>query len=81
VKASVAQFAIQQRDEDFDESYESLLSLAATIGEMRPRHTPDSVISLLPIGTFKEWRNSDTTMRITARGLHLHPDGRNSPDS
>jgi hypothetical protein len=63
LKASVAQFAIQQRDEDFDTSYESLLSLAATIGEVRPRHTPDNVINLLPTGTFKEWRNSESDQR------------------
>ena len=63
VKASVAQFSIRQRDEDFDTSYESLLSLAATIGEVRPRHTPDHVINLLPTGTFKEWRNSESDQR------------------
>ena len=63
VIASVAQFGIRQRDEDFDTSYESLLSLAATIGEVRPRHTPDNVINLLPTGTFKEWRNSESDQR------------------
>ncbi|KAI0281764.1 hypothetical protein BGY98DRAFT_908497, partial [Russula aff. rugulosa BPL654] len=51
------------RDEDFDTSYESLLSLAATIGEVRPRHTPDSVINSLPTGTFKEWRNAESDQR------------------
>ena len=55
--------AIRQRDEDFDTSYESLLSLAATIGEVRPRHTPDSVINSLPTGTFKEWRNAESDQR------------------
>jgi len=59
----VAHFAIRQRDEDFDASYESLLSLAATIGEVRPRHTPDSVINSLPTGTFKEWRNAESDQR------------------
>jgi len=32
-----------------------LLSLAEAIGQVRPRHTPDSAINLLPTGTFKEW--------------------------
>ncbi|KAI0260733.1 hypothetical protein BC834DRAFT_831302 [Gloeopeniophorella convolvens] len=52
-----------QRDEDFDNSYESLLSLAATIGEVRPRHTPDNVIATLPRATFKDWRNGESDQR------------------
>jgi hypothetical protein len=63
MRTSVAHFAIRQRDEDFDTSYESLLSLAATIGEVRPRHTPDTVINSLPTGTFKEWRNTESDQR------------------
>ncbi|KAI0254586.1 hypothetical protein BJV78DRAFT_1121355, partial [Lactifluus subvellereus] len=51
------------RDEDFDSSYESLLSLAATIGEVRPRHTPDHVIESLPTSTFKVWRNAESDQR------------------
>lgn len=54
---------LQQRDEDFDTSYESLLSLAATIGEVRPRHTPDHVIELLPTAMFKEWCNAESDHR------------------
>ena len=54
---------IPQRDEDFDASYESLLSLAATIGDVRPRHTPDHVINSLPTATFKEWRNAESDQR------------------
>ena len=54
---------IRQRDEDFDTSYESLLSLAATIGEVRPRNTPDSVINSLPTGIFKEWRSAESDQR------------------
>ncbi|KAF8266221.1 hypothetical protein EI94DRAFT_1586477, partial [Lactarius quietus] len=50
-------------DEDFDTSYENLLSLAATIGEVRPRHTPDHVIELLPTAMFKEWRNAESDQR------------------
>ncbi|KAH9067872.1 hypothetical protein EDB87DRAFT_1552708, partial [Lactarius vividus] len=50
-------------DEDFDASYESLLSLAATIGEVRPRHTPDHVIELLPTAMFKEWRSAESDQR------------------
>jgi hypothetical protein len=60
---SVAYFSIRQRDEDFDTSYENLLSLAATIGEVRPRHTSDSVINSLPTGIFKEWRNAESDQR------------------
>jgi hypothetical protein len=52
-----------QRDEDFDASYENLLSLAATIGDVRPRHTPDHIINSLPSATFKEWRNAESDQR------------------
>ncbi|THH18152.1 hypothetical protein EW146_g2788 [Bondarzewia mesenterica] len=51
------------RDEDFDTSYESLLSLAATLGEVKPRCTPDNVIASLPTGLYKEWANSDSDHR------------------
>jgi hypothetical protein len=63
LRTSVAHSVIRQRDEDFDTSYESLLSLAATIGEVRPRNTPDHVINSLPSGTFKEWRNAESDQR------------------
>lgn len=43
-----------QRDEDFDTSYESLLSLAATLGDAHPRFTPDDVIASLPTAPYSE---------------------------
>ncbi len=54
---------ISKRDEDFDSSYEGLLALAATLGEVKPRSTPSHVIDALPIGTFKEWRKKDSDSR------------------
>jgi hypothetical protein len=54
---------IPQRDEDFDASYENLLTLAATIGDVRPRNTPDHVIDSLPSATFKEWRDAESDQR------------------
>ncbi|KLO09520.1 hypothetical protein SCHPADRAFT_979731 [Schizopora paradoxa] len=52
-----------QRDEDFDSSYEGLLALAATLGEVKPRSTPGNVIEALPSGTFKEWKKPDSDAR------------------
>ncbi|KAL0959357.1 hypothetical protein HGRIS_014612 [Hohenbuehelia grisea] len=51
------------RDEDFDESYEGLMRLAATIGEARPRRTPDNVLAELPTGLYKDWANEDSDPR------------------
>ncbi|GLB41224.1 hypothetical protein LshimejAT787_0904390 [Lyophyllum shimeji] len=51
------------RDEDFDESYESLLSLAAALGEAKPRCTPDSVIAQLETGLYKDWKTADSDHR------------------
>ncbi|KIL59745.1 hypothetical protein M378DRAFT_48981, partial [Amanita muscaria Koide BX008] len=54
-----------QRDEDFDESYESLLSLAAAIGDAKPRSTPEDVISKLETGTYKDWVTPDSDKRCS----------------
>jgi hypothetical protein len=54
-----------QRDEDFDESYESLLSLAAAIGEVKPRCTPEDVISKLETATFKDWATAESDKRCS----------------
>jgi len=51
------------RDEDFDESYESLLSLAAAIGDVKPRCTPEDVISKLETATYKDWGTTDSDKR------------------
>ncbi|KAL5504834.1 hypothetical protein ACEPAH_7497 [Sanghuangporus vaninii] len=45
------------RDEDFDTSYESLLALASTVGEVKPRSTPAHVINALPTGLYKDWQS------------------------
>ncbi|KIM86611.1 hypothetical protein PILCRDRAFT_49851, partial [Piloderma croceum F 1598] len=52
-----------QRDEDFDSSYESLLSLASTLGEARPKATPNHVIAALPTGFYKDWQTADSDQR------------------
>jgi hypothetical protein len=54
---------VLQRDEDFDSSYESLLSLASTLGEARPRATPNHVIAALPTGFYKDWQTPDSDQR------------------
>ena len=52
-----------QRDEDFDTSYESLLSLAATLGDVKPRCTSESVIASLPTGLYRDWATPDSDAR------------------
>ena len=54
---------VLQRDEDFDESYEGLLSLAASIGEAKPRATPDDVVAKMETGLYKDWKNCDSDQR------------------
>ncbi|KAA1477937.1 hypothetical protein DENSPDRAFT_787389, partial [Dentipellis sp. KUC8613] len=51
------------RDEDFDASYEALISLASTLGDVKPRCTPEHVISSLTTGTYQEWANADSDQR------------------
>ncbi|THH09442.1 hypothetical protein EW145_g2002 [Phellinidium pouzarii] len=51
------------RDEDFDTSYESLVALAATLGEAKPRATPAHVISALPTGLYKDWQSPQSDTR------------------
>ncbi|KII85440.1 hypothetical protein PLICRDRAFT_115823, partial [Plicaturopsis crispa FD-325 SS-3] len=50
-------------DEDFDSSYEGLLSISAALGEARPRATPDHVIASLPTGFYKDWATPDSDAR------------------
>lgn len=52
-----------QRDEDFDTSYESLLALSATLGEVKPKATPANVIAALPTGLYKEWQSAEADKR------------------
>ncbi|TFY60423.1 hypothetical protein EVG20_g7421 [Dentipellis fragilis] len=51
------------RDEDFDASYEALISLASTLGDVKPRCTPDHVINSLATGTYQDWANADSDQR------------------
>jgi len=51
------------RDEDFDTSYEGLINLAASIGEVKPRSTPSTVIEKLEVGLYKEWKTSESDQR------------------
>ncbi|KAF9066986.1 hypothetical protein BDP27DRAFT_1226606, partial [Rhodocollybia butyracea] len=50
-------------DEDFDQSYEGLMSLAATLGEVKPRATPDHVVAGLKAGFYREWASEDSDKR------------------
>ncbi|KAF8603048.1 hypothetical protein BDV93DRAFT_443070 [Ceratobasidium sp. AG-I] len=40
------------RDDEFDDSYEGLLRLAARIGDAKPRGTPAEVIQSMPSGSY-----------------------------
>ena len=52
-----------QRDEDFDESYEGLLSLSAALGEVKPKSTPASILSELETAQYKDWATSESDQR------------------
>ncbi|KAG5352148.1 hypothetical protein C0989_003513 [Termitomyces sp. Mn162] len=51
------------RDEDWNSDYESLLSLAAQLGEVKPRCTPDNVIDSLESAVYKDWNTPDSDHR------------------
>ncbi|KAF8880670.1 hypothetical protein BD779DRAFT_1548379 [Infundibulicybe gibba] len=51
------------RDEDFDASYENLISIAAALGDAKPRATPDEVIARMDKGTFSQWTTPDSDQR------------------
>lgn len=50
-------------DELFDSSYEGLLSLGETLGEVRSKATPADVIASLPTGTYQAWAKEDSETR------------------
>jgi hypothetical protein len=52
-----------QPDELFDSSYEGLLSLGETLGEVRSKATPADVIASLPTGTYQAWAKEDSETR------------------
>jgi E3 ubiquitin-protein ligase RNF38/44 len=45
-----------QNDDEFDASYESLLTLQDALGEVKPRSTPEAVLRKLKRGKYREWR-------------------------
>ncbi|KIM43455.1 hypothetical protein M413DRAFT_68962 [Hebeloma cylindrosporum] len=53
----------RQRDEDFDESYESLISLAATLGEAKPRGAPPEIVEKMEKGKYKDWKTEESDVR------------------
>lgn len=59
----VAYSTLLQRDEDFDESYESLLALATTLGDAKPRATPAHHLAALPTAFYKDWQTPDSDSR------------------
>lgn len=52
-----------QHDDDFDDSYEGLLNLAATLGDVKPKSTPAEVLAKLEKGTYREWKASGGDQR------------------
>jgi len=51
------------RDEDFDSSYENLLSLSTALGEAKSRAVPEQVITSLPTGFYKDWATTGSDQR------------------
>jgi len=54
---------LTQHDDDFDDSYENLVNLAVTIGDVKPKSTPTDVLEKLEKGTYKEWKIDDGDKR------------------
>lgn len=52
-----------QRDEDFDASYETLISLGGMIGDVKPKATPEHVIAGLDAATYKDWATAESDQR------------------
>ncbi|KAJ7284027.1 hypothetical protein C8J57DRAFT_751635 [Mycena rebaudengoi] len=51
------------RDEDFDASYENLLTLSGIIGDVKPKSTPQHVIADLESGLYQEWATPESDKR------------------
>ncbi|KAI0780368.1 hypothetical protein BD413DRAFT_607684 [Trametes elegans] len=49
------------RDEDFDVSYEGLISLSTVLGDAKPRGTPGDVLASLPRARYSEWADPGAT--------------------
>ncbi|KXN91284.1 RING finger protein 44 [Leucoagaricus sp. SymC.cos] len=56
-------FGDYMNDEDFDDSYENLLSLQDALGEVRPRSTPEAVLRKLQKGKYREWAKEGSEIR------------------
>ena len=63
MKSDHSYIYVKQRDEDFDESYEGLLSLSAALGEVKPKSTPASILSELETAEYKDWATSESDQR------------------
>ncbi|KAI0746441.1 hypothetical protein C8Q80DRAFT_1104537 [Daedaleopsis nitida] len=50
-----------QHDDEFDMSYEGLLSLSSLLGDVKPRGTPADVLASLPKGKYSEWATPGET--------------------
>ncbi|PPQ99420.1 hypothetical protein CVT24_005407 [Panaeolus cyanescens] len=50
-------------DDDFDSSYESLLNLAATLGDVRAKSTPEEIINTQETAMYKEWATAESDQR------------------
>ncbi|KAJ8474194.1 hypothetical protein ONZ45_g16030 [Pleurotus djamor] len=51
------------RDDDFSPSYEFLLQLGESLGDAKPKSTPDHVLASLPTGIYKDWATADSDQR------------------
>ncbi|TFK69218.1 hypothetical protein BDN72DRAFT_768209 [Pluteus cervinus] len=54
---------VLQRDEDFDTSYEGLMSLTAALGEVKPKNTPDKVVEEMEAAHYKDWATTESDRR------------------
>lgn len=52
-----------KRDEDFDGSYESLVSLGMQIGDAKPRATPSEVLAKMQKGLYRDFAGEGTDTR------------------
>ncbi|KAJ6515680.1 hypothetical protein C8R45DRAFT_810076, partial [Mycena sanguinolenta] len=51
------------RDEDFDASYENLISLSSIIGDVKPKATPDHILTTLETASYKDWATAESDQR------------------
>ncbi|KAJ7368516.1 hypothetical protein DFH08DRAFT_676531, partial [Mycena albidolilacea] len=51
------------RDEDFDPSYENLISLSGIIGDVKPKATPEHILTSLETALHKDWATTESDQR------------------